>query len=1101
MIKNKSVQSRLRCPNSCTNNFALAMSLALSMALAHTARADDCNSNGTPDAEEVTTGIPRGTIGALDAGLDDEFGISLAVDNHRVVVGARYGESNGVGDSGAAYVYTVSGSIWQFDGKLLADTSVAGDAFGFSVALDGTTAVVGAPFDDVAAADGGAALVFRESGGTWVQAGRLVGDDTADGDHFGVSVGISGDTIIVGADLEDGVDESSGAAYVFKDVSGVWQQQAKLTAGDAAELDYFGRSVAIDGDTIVVGAYNSNKGGISSCGAAYVFQETGGSWPQAAKLTASDAGSVDRFGASVAIEGETIVIGAYRTDATETDSGSAYIFQESVGSWTEITQLRSAAPEFTAYFGYSVAISGDLVAMGARGDIANGVKSGAAHVSKRFNGAWQQPFKVSADSASAGDWAGFSVALDGESLLVGAPHADGIESDIGFVHVFDLGFPDCNSNGVIDDCDLESGAEDDCNLNGIPDVCEPFGANSQDCSHLDGDCVVGVCDLELAACEVRPANDGAACDDGDICTLVDTCVEGVCFGTTLEVGSDGLPSECERIVYVDDSATNGLNDGTSWSDAYINLQDALHAASLNIGIYEIWVAAGTYKPDQGGGQTPGDQAATFQLQNNLAIYGGFAGGETSVDQRDPIANVTILDGDLLGDDESVPCQATSDCNLVGGFCLVDVCVLGGYIADNSFRLLTGSFTDESALLDGFVVQGGVGSQSPFACGIYTYLGEPVIQNCTFKGEFGAGMYNRYSDLTVVNCVFSKEGAGVGEGMRNEFSSPEVSNCVFAENIGDGMINREASSPEVIGCTFRDNDGTGMANVNNCSPIIANCQFIRNSSNTGGGILNWQDSSPTIMNCAFIENSASKGGAMDNHYGSDPIVTNCVFIGNEGAEGGAIFNDIADPEFINCTFYRNKSTWYDGGALRNENNSNAVLTNCIVRGNIPDQIASVSSAPVVNHSIVQGGWAGAGGVGILDIDPMFVDSNGPDDVAGTEDDDLRLLPGSPAIDAGDNAAVQVGVLVDLDGNARFVDDVSTVDTGVGVAPIVDIGAYEFVLGDCDADGVADIADHVVLDGCLTNPGDALGVGCACLDLDSDGDVDLRDFGFFQMAFIP
>ncbi|MCA9250516.1 MAG: right-handed parallel beta-helix repeat-containing protein [Phycisphaerae bacterium] len=1043
MNKINATAYRLRQSARRMNRIAFSVSLLLSMLLVHIARADDCNSNGVPDEVEVSAGVQRLTVAAPDGGLEDEFGIGVAVDNHRVVVGARYGESNSVDTSGAAYVYSIVGGYWQFEGKLLADTSVAGDAFGFSVAIDGMTAVVGAPFDDTAAPNGGAALVFRESGGTWEQVGRLTGNDTVDGDHFGVSVGISGDTIIVGADLEDGAEESTGAAYVFKEVGGIWQQQSKLTADDAAELDYFGRSVAIDGDTIVVGAYNSKKGAINFCGAAYVFKETGGIWSQEAKLSASDAGSVDRFAASVAIEGETIVVGAYRTDATETDSGSVYIFEESAGSWTEVIQLRSAAPAFTAYFGYSVAISGDLVAIGARGDIANGIKSGAAHVSKKFDGVWQPPFKVNADGALDDDWVGFSVALDGESLLVGAPHADGIESDIGFVHVFDLGFPDCNSNGVIDECDLESGAEDDCNLNGIPDVCEPFGANSQDCSHLDGDCVVGVCDLELAICDVQPANDGAACDDGDVCTLVDTCVAGVCFGTTLEVGSNGLPPECEVVVFVDGSATSGLNNGTSWSDAYVNLQDALHAASLNVGIYEIWVAAGTYKPDQGGGQTPGDQTATFVLRNDLAIYGGFVGGETSVDQRDHLANVTILEGDLLGDDPRMACVTQSDCGADGGYCTGGACVLGSYIGDNSERLLTGSYTDESAVLDGFVVQGGISTQNTQVCGIYNYSGSPTIRNCVFKGGFGASMYNIYSSPTVSNCVFSGEFSAYGEGMRNRFSSnPRIDNCLFVDNTNDGMINEQGCSPQVTNCIFRENYGSGISNRYESSPTILNCQFIRNSANSGGGIYNWEDSSPSITNCSFIENTASKGGAMDNHYGSVPIVTNCLFVGNEGSDGGAIFNDIASPQFINCTFYRNRSTWHDGGALRNQNNSHAVLTNCIVRGNTPDQIASVSSAPVVNHSIVQGGWAGAGSVGNLDVDPMFVDTNGPDNIPGTEDDDLRLQPGSPAVDAGDSAAVPAGIVTDLGEAERFADDINTPDTGVGPVPIVDMGAYEF-----------------------------------------------------------
>ena len=186
-------------------------------------------------------------------------------------------------------------------------------------------------------------------------------------------------------------------------------------------------------------------------------------------------------------------------------------------------------------------------------------------------------------------------------------------------------------------------------------------------------------------------------------------------------------------------------------------------------------------------------------------------------------------------------------------------------------------------------------------------------------------------------------------------------------------------------------------------------------------------------------------------------------------------------------------------MLNLSGSNPTITNCVMWCSAFDQVVSLNSNPVVNHCVIQGGWDGAGGVGIIDAKPMFVNSSGVDNVIGTEDDDLRLLPNSPAIDAGDNSAVPVDVLTDLDGHARFVDDVTTADTGVGVAPIVDVGAYEFVLGDCDADGDTDLDDHVILGGCLTNPGASLGVGCACLDLDSDGDVDLRDFALFQRTF--
>ncbi len=596
-------------------------------------------------------------------------------------------------------------------------------------------------------------------------------------------------------------------------------------------------------------------------------------------------------------------------------------------------------------------------------------------------------------------------------------------------------------------------------------------------------------------------------------------------GPTPIVDIGAFEFQAGTVLYVDADATGGANDGTSWGDAFVNLQDALLDATSNAIVNQIWVAAGTYKPDQGTAQTPGDRGATFQLQSGLAIYGGFDGNETAFEQRDIDANGTILSGDLLGD---------------------DLPNFGNY-SENALHVLTGSGTNENALINGFRITAGRANKSPFSgggmlneaghptvdhcvfehnlagigifsdcCGggggIANIGSAPVIRNCRFNGNTavsGGGIYNLdQSEPTIENCIFEKNANFLnpaaspygGAGIQNEDSDPVVLSCSFVRNNGGeagGILNTLGSNPTIWLCNFNSNGRSGVVNIDASDAIIDSCVF---TNNDWIGIDN-RFSQPTIANCTFLGNAFT---GMVNAF-SNTSVTNCVFNGNGtgSINAGGMYNLESAPLVTNCTFSGNAVSIEQsvGGGIHNIENSCPQVSNCIFWGNVPGQIEAAGNSPVVNHSVVQGGWIGAGGIGIIDADPVFIDSNGADDILGTEDDDLRILPNSPAIDAGDNSAVPVGVTVDLDGHPRFVDDPTVADTGQGTAPVVDIGAYEYVLGDCDADGDADTADHVILDGCLTNPGDALGSGCACLDLDSDGDVDLRDFGYFQMAFIP
>jgi hypothetical protein len=269
---------------------------------------------------------------ASDGALNDEFGISVAIDGATIVVGVERDDDGG-SESGSAYVLrtTDGGATYDQVAKLTADDAAYGDRFGRSVAIDGGTIVVGAYMKDTYT---GAAYVFRttDGGATYGQVAKLTAADAAGGDYFGTSVAIDGNTVVVGASEYYG----SGSAYVFRTTDGgaTYAQVAKLTASDAAADDDFGNSVAIDGDTIVVGASSDDDGG-SQSGSAYVFRTTdgGATYDEIAKLTASDASYNDEFGWSVAIAGGTIVVGAYMKDSDAGDmySGSAYVFRTSDG--------------------------------------------------------------------------------------------------------------------------------------------------------------------------------------------------------------------------------------------------------------------------------------------------------------------------------------------------------------------------------------------------------------------------------------------------------------------------------------------------------------------------------------------------------------------------------------------------------------------------------------------------------------------------------------------------------------------------------------------------------------------------------------------------
>jgi len=460
-----------------------------------------------------------------------------------------------------------------------------------------------------------------------------------------------------------------------------------------------------------------------------------------------------------------------------------------------------------------------------------------------------------------------------------------------------------------------------------------------------------------------------------------------------------------KIIYVDGNAIAEFN-GSDWAFAYRTLQDAI--SNVQPGD-EIRIAKGIYRPDRRIGipgrygvqiRASGDRTATFELINEVTFKGGYAGyGEPYPDARDIGLYETILSGDL-GD---------NDIGVIKPEVLPD----DSSRAENSYHVVTGSGT---AILDGFTITGGNANESPH--------------------RNGGGFFNQDSTVQVINCIFSKNSA---------------------QNFGGGIYNYRGSST-LVNCTFTGNSavdyGGGIYNYQG-NPSMDNCTISENSAQYGGGGIYNDESNPSLTNCTFIDNSARYGGGMYN-FGSGPALTNCIFSRNSAIDyGGGIYNIGSNPILSNCIITGNQARLY--GAGMSCNNSDPFLTNCTFAGNSAPNGSSVacnsrsiveSSVELINCIIWDGGneiWindrstinisysnisSGNPGTGNINVDPLFANSTGPDNISGTEDDDLRLAPSSPCIDMGDPSYMPKPNETDLDGKQRVVSS------------RVDMGAYEF-----------------------------------------------------------
>lgn len=491
-----------------------------------------------------------------------------------------------------------------------------------------------------------------------------------------------------------------------------------------------------------------------------------------------------------------------------------------------------------------------------------------------------------------------------------------------------------------------------------------------------------------------------------------------------------------QVTFVDVNAV-GAQTGTSWADAYTDLQVALTATNSG----QIWVAQGTYHPGPAG-----QRAATFQLKSGVALYGGFAGGETAVTQRDVQANPTILSGDIDQND-----------TYGAGLNWWQFAWTGSL--GNSYHVVTGSGVDATALLDGFTILAGRGDGAPYAggAGLLVVGGSPSIRNCTFQYNaigFGSSAWLMNCQSTFENCVI-KDGytcnCGIGGwtsgvlaqmGSDVTFIDCDFTNHYYVSSQGQGrgaaLSIEFGCSATLTRCNFIGNQtgnfypiGGGTAyggGVNARGSIVADrCAFLDNFAHAGAGMTTWDDA--TITNCLFARNEAvphpNGAGFDDGDYGgglltlgfstnSNILVANCTFVDNNTSKGaGAAFYSASQAAVRNCIVYDNYADPVLPGEdpiwiLKQQIVGNYDLANCCIEGLL--QTEPMEDPPNPTNF-----------PGCFDEAPLWVSLAGGD---------YHLQAASPAIGAGDAAVLPAGgASFDLDGNPRIVGP-------------IDLGCYEF-----------------------------------------------------------
>ena len=372
-------------------------------------------------------------IQSSDIQAGDQFGVSVGIstDGNTVISGAQAEDTGGT-TAGATYVFTRSGTTWSQEAKLQPSDVAAGDTSGYQVSIsgDGNTIIISSHSDDTGYTGAGAAYIFTRSGTTWSQQAKLVASNPGEYDSFGKGVGIStdGNTVLVGAPGEDTGVGDAGAVYAFTRSGTTWSQQAFIQCSDRAQYDGFGEHIAVssNGNDAIIGVREKSGGG-----AAYVFNRSGSTWSQQAKIVSSDLQTGDAFGSDVDISdnGATVIVGAPTEDTGASNVGAAYIFTRSGTSWSQQQKIQASDKQIYDNFGIAVGLdtTGDLAIIGANYEDTDYGNAGAAYVFTRDGTTWSQESKITpTDSARASnDQFGFHLAISSDTAVVGGFNIEG----------------------------------------------------------------------------------------------------------------------------------------------------------------------------------------------------------------------------------------------------------------------------------------------------------------------------------------------------------------------------------------------------------------------------------------------------------------------------------------------------------------------------------------------------------------------------------------------------------------------------------------------------------------------------------------------------
>ncbi len=483
-----------------------------------------------------------------------------------------------------------------------------------------------------------------------------------------------------------------------------------------------------------------------------------------------------------------------------------------------------------------------------------------------------------------------------------------------------------------------------------------------------------------------------------------------------------------EVLFVDGRATQGNRDGSSWDHAFVNLQAAIDRAAISSEtVKEIWVAHGTYRPDNGTGL----RTLSFHLLDGIGLYGGFSGYENERDQRDPDLYVTVLSGDLNGDDDEADPNS---------------------IDDNSYHVINSIKNDRTAILDGFIVTGGVAEGGAdtgsdldnFGGGVFVYQSSPLIRNCSLMNNTaaydGGGLYFIHASHPKFDrCAFMGNTAGQGGGMCGRVGSIDLEHCVVENNSagsGGGAWFHSTGIVNIESCRFVTNEAVYGAGIyfNTCQLEIINSHFLGNvSGNDGAGLFGWE-SDVAVTNCVAVANrSLDRGGFLCVKVGSRASLINCTLIANAALRGPALYT------YESTIFLANSILW---------DNMHSLSGDFIIPG------WGVIQA---RHCCYQALYSLGDAQHCFDVIPGFVrppmdggDGWGekletPDIDESANDDygDLHLYQGSLCIDSGSNVYVPEDVWdLDSDGNTSELipwdlDANNRINSGV-----VDLGAYEF-----------------------------------------------------------